>query len=46
MCKVYLLSHIIVLTSAFINNKIAVALGADNIFQRKPINETIVISTN
>jgi len=46
MCKVYLLSHIIILTTAFVNNKIAITLDADNIFQRKLINETIVISTN
>jgi len=46
MYKVYLLWHILILTTAFINNKITVALGADNIFQRKSINETIVIFAN
>jgi len=46
MCKVYVLSHIIILTTAFINNKIAIALSADNIFPRISINETIVVSTN
>jgi hypothetical protein len=46
MGHIYLLSHIIILTNTFRNNKIRIALGVDNIFKRKSINVTIVVSMN